>query len=77
MVSTPQGAAGPVDGVAVSRNFFLVRVVVTETTTGPCAPGQFQGSASIVPAARDVLILTASGVDSQCNHEVVSGRFSR
>jgi len=77
-VATTNGALGVIDGVVVTTNkFFLLHISVNEPSPGSCGTGEYQVTASIVPNNPNRLIFTGSGLDSQCEHNTISGQFTR
>jgi hypothetical protein len=77
-VASTNGALGTIDGaVVIANKFFLLHISVDEPNPGPCGTGEYQVTASIVPRNPNRLIFTGSGLDSQCEHNNISGQFSR
>ncbi len=66
--STPDGGAVTVVGAVVSDSFFLVKAIAPGP--GPCSPGRFQGVASFSSIDPNRLIITGSGIDSDCSHDL-------
>jgi hypothetical protein len=74
-INTPEGDL-TIDGIVLKANrFFLLNV--TDEGAGACSPGQFQGTASIVPSNKSRMIFTGSGVDKDCSHQLVTGSFTK
>lgn len=77
-VTDTEGSFGTIDGVVLKANrFFLMNVTVNNADPGPCQPGQFQGTASIVPSNKQRLIFMGSGLDHDCQHQLISGHFTK
>jgi len=77
-VTGTEGSFGTIDGVVLKANrFFLMNVTVNNADPGPCQPGQFQGTASIVPSNKQRLIFMGSGLDADCQHQLISGHFTK
>jgi hypothetical protein len=77
-VASANGAVGTIEGLVLTpKRFFLLHLSVNEPDPGPCGTGEYQGSASIVPSNPNKLIFTGSGLDSQCQHNTISGHFTR
>lgn len=75
-VTSPNGATGTVEGIAVSPNFFVLSVVVNEPVPGPCQ-ANFQGHALIMPSMPNLLVFSMQGNNAACNNQVVRGRLSK
>ena len=77
-VTGTEGSFGTIDGIVLKANrFFLMNVTVNNADPRPCQPGQFQGTASIVPSNKQRLIFMGAGLDADCQHQIISGHFTK
>jgi len=76
-VTDTEGSFGTIDGIVLKANRFFLMNITINGNPGPCAPGQFQGTASIVPSNKQRLIFMGSGLDHDCQHQLISGHFTK